>query len=670
MSQPVDLLHATQSERYELGVEIGQNLVSEREIPKEVWDDYAVCLYYTKQYEKAFDAFQSGLNYPMSHTEAYKNIHSAQLCVSKELEERYVGYTKYVDRAPQEYLVTFTMTTCKRFDLFERTMNSFLTACLDCDRIGRWLVVDDNSSDDDREKMRAKYPFIEFYFKTPAMKGHPQSMNIIRRLVTTPYFFHMEDDWVFYVKRRYISDCLDVLHNTPANCPVLGQCLINKGYAETSTDIDLKGGLPMTVENVRYFIHEHASTDHEQKELLAKYGECRNCWYWPHFSLRPGLSKTAIMDDVGLFNEKIAHFEMEFAKRYVQKGYSSAYLEGIYSRHIGRLTSEKGIPNAYDLNNESQFTGKTALNFSTVVVNLERRPDRYAKFMERLQAVSPALANVCVRFNAVDGKRLVSTPQLQRLFDGNDYNMMVGAVGCALSHICLTAEFLARPNEEACLIFEDDAEFLEDFQQRFNTVIDNLPQPWDLIYLGHHLRKQFDYSTPDQLTITIEQWSSGKSLMYSMGGTFAYMISRAGAEKLLKFIEIFGMRNCIDTVQQRSCDFMRVFYITPCLSISECYPTDQKVDTDIQRDDSSLSVNSKQRILDEQAFYVSRGVSIPTFTQTSTPEELENLKKTAILPWYVINGNIFVSGEACQGVGKLVMDGEVKVKEMLLFKEQ
>ena len=43
-------------------------------------------------------------------------------------------------------LITLTMTTCKRFDLFERTMNSILTCVTDLhDHIADWIVVDDNS---------------------------------------------------------------------------------------------------------------------------------------------------------------------------------------------------------------------------------------------------------------------------------------------------------------------------------------------------------------------------------------------------------------------------------------------------------------------------------------------------------------------------------------------
>jgi glycosyl transferase family 25 len=470
----------------------------------------------------------------------------------------------------------------------------------------------------------------------------------------------MEDDWVFYVKRRYITDCLEVVSSSAT----LGQCLINKGSAETFDDIDLKGGIPMTTNTgVRYFIHEYGSTIEEQTALVVKYGGCRNCWYWPHFSLRPSLNDTKIMNAVGFFNENEPHFEMEFAKRYATN-YKTAYLEGIYSRHIGRLTSEmEVVKNAYDLNDEKQFSKpefveRTELKMSTLVVNLERRPDRYEKFMERLRIVHPTLP--CSRFNAVDGKRLVSTPQLQRLFDGNDYNMTIGAVGCALSHICLCIDLLAS-EFNACCVFEDDAEFPDDFQDKFNTIISNLSKTWDLVYLGHHLRKQFIDPNASKDYLRIEQWNYDMSKLFSMGGTFGYIISRTGAKKLLDFIEKVGMINCIDTMQQRACDVMEVLYVSPCIVNSECFSDNVKADTDIQNNPGSLSVSKEQRIADETALYVGKDVTIVPMGNVSM-EELECLKKE---PWYVIAGDVIVSGKGCDGGRLKDASGNFSVEKIL-----
>ena len=72
-------------------------------------------------------------------------------------------------------------------------------------------------------------------------------MNIIQQIVKTPYLFHMEDDWTFIQKRKYISECLDVISENIS----YKQCLINKNYSETIDDIgNIKGGI--FKQNVKY----------------------------------------------------------------------------------------------------------------------------------------------------------------------------------------------------------------------------------------------------------------------------------------------------------------------------------------------------------------------------------------------------------------------------------
>ena len=58
--------------------------------------------------------------------------------------------------------LTFTITTCKRFNLFQQTMDMFILNCQDVHTISEWLCVDDNSSQEDRSKMQSLYPFFKF----------------------------------------------------------------------------------------------------------------------------------------------------------------------------------------------------------------------------------------------------------------------------------------------------------------------------------------------------------------------------------------------------------------------------------------------------------------------------------------------------------------------------
>jgi len=58
-----------------------------------------------------------------------------------------------------------------------------------------------------------------------------------------------------------------------------------------------------------------------------------------------------------------------------------------------------------------------------------------------------------------------------------------GNVGCVLSHVEIIKEasLLGLNN---ILIFEDDVVFCEDFNNKFNSIINELPADWDMFYLG------------------------------------------------------------------------------------------------------------------------------------------------------------------------------------------
>ena len=137
----------------------------------------------------------------------------------------------------------------------------------------------------------------------------------------------------------------------------LGQCLFNKNYIEIEPDVlNVKGGeYHMTKNGIRYYIHEYNDTEEKQIKWINKHGNnVLSSSYWPHFSLRPSLMRSKVLQDIGEFNLEAPHFEMEYAYRYIQLGYISAFFENIYCIHMGRLTSQikdKNAVNAYKLNN-------------------------------------------------------------------------------------------------------------------------------------------------------------------------------------------------------------------------------------------------------------------------------------------------------------------------------
>ncbi|MEO6327228.1 MAG: glycosyltransferase family 25 protein, partial [Thermoanaerobaculia bacterium] len=256
--------------------------------------------------------------------------------------------------------VTLTITTCKRLELFVKTMSSFLNCCEDIDAIGRFICVDDGSSEQDRRRMAELYPFFEFVFKDAADKGHAKSMNALVGRVESPFFIHLEDDWHFFVKDRYVEKAVAILEDDPK----LEQVLFNRNYGETLSCRGIRGGTVKRTraEGLRYRIHEHAVPGTSEYLELAPRDGPSNTW-WPHYSLRPSLSRTASIREIGAYDPAADHFELSFARAYAERGFRSAFFDTISCLHIGRLTSERGLPgarpNAYELNEESQFVRKS-----------------------------------------------------------------------------------------------------------------------------------------------------------------------------------------------------------------------------------------------------------------------------------------------------------------------
>ena len=260
-------------------------------------------------------------------------------------------------RPPGE--VTLTITAGRRRALLEQTVDSFLACCDDVDRIDRWICIDDGSDPTDRVALADRYPFIEFIWKDAADAGHARSLNRLRDLVDTPWWLHLEDDWRFVVPGPHITRAIEILDDDPA----LGQVLFNRCYAETPADLDLSGGsIHHTPSGARYWRQEHLEGDAFAAHLAALPPGGRSNAWWPHYSLRPALLRTASVLAVGPYDEAADHVELDFARRYVAAGLRSAAFDEVTCVHTGPLTSERGPqrePNAYDLAGTDQFGAAT-----------------------------------------------------------------------------------------------------------------------------------------------------------------------------------------------------------------------------------------------------------------------------------------------------------------------
>jgi GR25 family glycosyltransferase involved in LPS biosynthesis len=431
--------------------------------------------------------------------------------------------------------IIITFTTCKRLDLFKQTINSILNHWEDYEKIDYWFCVDDNSSDEDREKMREICPWMEFNMKTPDKKGHRESMNIIWEKLNTlkpKYWIHMEDDFVFHKKMPYIKKGIEGLSKFKTKN--VKQVLFNRNYAERIDGYRIKGHEKL---DDGFSMHKH---NNEKVNYI-------NCHYWQHYSFRPSIIDVETILSLGNYDSENQFFEMDYANKWNKHNYKSAFFDFITNRHIGRLTSEradKNKPNAYQLNEESQFTKEKKSHIK--IVNLERRKDRKNAMIKKLQEQN--IKNYEF-IKAVDGKELKPTKQIDELFKGNDFQYRRGVIGCALSHYNLWVKLLNDPDNNYYIIFEDDIEFTDNFNKIFPELEKSgCFSTSECIMLGYHMndedRKKLDINNNNNNEINIEKINKD----FCKGGTFAYSINKQGAKKIVDYISKNNIKNGIDTV--------------------------------------------------------------------------------------------------------------------------
>ena len=477
----------------------------------------------------------------------------------------------------QKILITFT--TCKRLDLFKETLNSILNHWTDVELITHWFCVDDNSSKEDRQAMRSSYPWLEYYMKTPDEKGHRASMNIIWQKLETlkpTYWIHMEDDFLFYHPMDYIKPSIALLSSNKEN---IKQIVFNRNYAETVEHYNSKGHLPTAKAGI--VLH-----DHRPHESINHY---MNSHYWPHYSFRPAMTSVSAILQLGNYDSPNQFFERDYANKWNEAGYKTAFFDRITHRHIGRLTSEihsGTVKNAYELNAESQFTNTTPSNIK--VVNLERRPDRKLAITTLFKE---AKLHDYIFYKAVDGKTLESTNELKTLFTGNDFGNRKGVIGCAISHLNLWKELVADKNHTYYVIFEDDINVQPKFKERFTQLKPDMEKQ-EVLFLGYHMfakqREETKHIYETQADTVVEPLNKN---LY-IGGTFSYTINKVGAQKLIDYIAQNGIKHGIDYLMKIT-PALNMYESQPHLVMSDWYESKSStVDTDIQANYESLDFSN------------------------------------------------------------------------------
>ncbi len=292
------------------------------------------------------DRILSNRRFSLEHVREQRHPHRPQL-----VEQ----ITRHLNNPQHEPRITLTITTCKRRELFERTIDSFLHCCLDRLDIDRWICIDDGSTPEDLQAMRNRYPFIEYITKPPSQRGHAHSMNRLLQEVTTPYWLHLEDDWDFITIGHFLQQATHVLDSNPT----LIQTVLNRNWMVTAEPNVVGGVLRRTESGFPYREHVYLPRGSAAfRKLLDDHPGGRTAAYWPGFSLNPSVIRTDAVRSVGAFNPGAANFEKDFSERARRLGWNTAFLDTITDLTSGpthRDPVDKRPANAYALNGVTQF---------------------------------------------------------------------------------------------------------------------------------------------------------------------------------------------------------------------------------------------------------------------------------------------------------------------------
>ena len=235
--------------------------------------------------------------------------------------------------------VTFACCTCKRLDLFEKSMDNFFTHCLDYDVIDEYIIVDDGSSDADRRRMRERWPNFKFIWKKSSDKGHGHSLNTIQDLATSKWLINWEDDCRFLDRGRWISDAVSVLKSCPEIKQVTfgqsnyspkqkrdGSTIVSHPIPHRVHDVDLEDCI-QSARDFIFYIHP-----------------------WPGFTNQPHVQA---LDDVrrvvGRYEIDPSLMDYDFSLRFLKAGFKTAALLGVETEDFSMGRS------AYVLNDERRY---------------------------------------------------------------------------------------------------------------------------------------------------------------------------------------------------------------------------------------------------------------------------------------------------------------------------
>ncbi|MET3461299.1 glycosyltransferase family 2 protein [Variovorax atrisoli] len=212
---------------------------------------------------------------------------------------------KELQRRPD---VTVVLTSCDRHDLLEKTLASFVQFNTYAG-VKEIIVVEDGTAD----PAAICSKFGARLIRIGRRAGQVNAIDTAYAQVTTPYVFHLEDDWEFY-KPGFIEKSKALLDLDPSTMQVWLRAWddTNGHPLSFQSDDDMFGVIALDVHGV-----------------------------WSGFSFNPGLRRISDYKKLGTYGAvqratEGHHYEVAISLKYRELGYRAVILEkNGYVRHIG-----------------------------------------------------------------------------------------------------------------------------------------------------------------------------------------------------------------------------------------------------------------------------------------------------------------------------------------------
>ena len=180
----------------------------------------------------------------------------------------------------------------------------------------------------------------------------------------------------------------------------------------------------------------------------------------------------------------------------------------------------------------------TTLNFPCYVINLpfdQKRKESVTQEMMK-NGITPIFVEGVVGKGLTFEDYIENTTVIYSLFG------VPGVVGCAMSHLKVWKQALEE-DHETIMVCEDDVIFADDFLNKLNTALAEVPADYDFVYVGC-LHSEKDKPTNNMLTFVQGCLDVGRASQKHISehiyvpqiafGTHCYIVSRKGLEKLVQ----------------------------------------------------------------------------------------------------------------------------------------